>query len=357
MTDLQLADHIDEILTFIADDIETAQTAFEQVEKSHGRQEDRSPGVDTAAQTHAALRHTDGFDVVEMVSEYRALRASIAKLWSCERNVLTDEDVLDLGRFNEAIDQALAESVVKFTEKVDEAKHLLLGVLGHDIRSPVGAIRMAAGLVPQMGLVNKDQSQLLKQIEISADRVQVIVSDLLDMAKSKAGHGLPLKKAKCCLTRLCNRIVDETRLGHPGREIFAILPSTIEGYWDEVRLGQLLGNLLANAVQYGAADMPIIVHLSEEGGGGSEVLLAVTNGGDPIPATHLDHIFKSFSRGPDTDPDRVIPTSNLGLGLFISKEIVSAHGGSISVRSGATQGTTFSVRLPKFCDERSEQPA
>lgn len=118
-----------------------------------------------------------------------------------------------------------------------------------------------------------------------------------------------------------------------------------------MRLGQLLSNLLANAMQYGAADKPVIVNVNEEA---EAVTIAVTNAGTPIPASHLEAIFKSFSRIETKDPDREVPTSNLGLGLFISREITNAHGGAISVVSDAKQGTTFSVRLPKHSDGRSD---
>lgn len=232
MTQLQLANHLDRILTFIADDIESAQSAVEQFDKSRGHQVDQSPGLDTAAQTHASLRHKDGFDIVEMVSEYRALRASISKLWARARKTLTEQDLDDLGRLNEAIDQAVAESVLRFTKDVDHAKGLLLGVLGHDIRGPVGAIQTASDLVVRSGPVNSQQVQLLEHIKASADRVQLIVQDLLDLARSKAGQGLPLKKATCSLSTLTDRIVEETRLRYPGREIYLILPGRIEGYWD-----------------------------------------------------------------------------------------------------------------------------
>lgn len=344
MTDLQLTDHIDKILTFIADDIETEQTALEQSEKAQGRQVERNPGVDTAAQTHAALRHTDGFDIVEMVSEYRALRASVTRLWAAQREVMSADDVRDLGRFNEAIDQALAESVVRFTGSVEKAKDVLLGVLGHDIRGPVAAVQMAASMVERLGPVNTEQRQMLDQVSLSADRVQLIVRDLIDLAKSKAGQSLPLKKSRCSLTTLCNHIVDETKVRNPDREIYVVLPGYIEGHWDEIRIGQMLTNLLSNAVQYGEPSMPIVLNVSDYD---CDVVIAVTNGGEPIPPTHLDTIFKSFARVPSKEPQGEVPTSNLGLGLFICKEIATAHGGTISVVSGKREGTTFSVRLPK----------
>jgi len=111
-TDLELRDHIHKILFFIADDIESPQTNSQQHAKSRGYDDEgKSP-----AQIHAQLRHTTGFNLVGMISEYRALRASILKLWTKNRIVLIDSDVQDLIRFNEAIDQLLAQSVAAFIE-------------------------------------------------------------------------------------------------------------------------------------------------------------------------------------------------------------------------------------------------
>ncbi len=101
------------------------------------------PGPDTAAEVHGTVRHDNGYNIMEMVSEYRALRARIIKLWTNQNRLLSDEDVVDLTRFNESIDQALSESVAKFSEKVDQSKDLLLGVLGHDIRNPLATIHMS----------------------------------------------------------------------------------------------------------------------------------------------------------------------------------------------------------------------
>lgn len=115
LTKLQLRDHIEEILEFIAKDIDTAQSHSEQIKKSHGESDSQNV-EDSAAETHGDLRQEEGFDLVEMISEYRALRTSIIKLWTESQGVLTNEDVSDLVRFNESIDQALAESVARFTE-------------------------------------------------------------------------------------------------------------------------------------------------------------------------------------------------------------------------------------------------
>jgi hypothetical protein len=113
-SDLVLRDHIHPILFFIADDIETRQTARQQRDKSQGKKDIHkiSPGA-----IHAELRQDLGFDMAEMVSEYRALRATVTKLWTKTRLVLTDADVLDLIRFNEAIDQLIAHSIKAFIKK------------------------------------------------------------------------------------------------------------------------------------------------------------------------------------------------------------------------------------------------
>lgn len=153
-----------------------------------------------------------------------------------------------------------------------------------------------------------------------------------------------MKKNHFCLASLSNQIIEETRLRYKDRVILAEVSESLDGHWDEIRMGQLLANLLSNAIQYGASDQPIIVNVKRDG---DDAVIAVTNGGDPIPAAYFETIFKSFSRAPGMDAIEV-PSSNLGLGLFISKEIAAAHGGTIAVASDKTSGTTFSVRLPSL---------
>lgn len=114
LSDLQLRDHIHQILFFIADDVEVPQSMQQQIDKSHGK---GRPHKDSAGSIHGSLRYDVGFNLVQMVMEYRALRASITKLWIASRIVLRDSDLDDLVRFNESIDQLLADSVTFFMEK------------------------------------------------------------------------------------------------------------------------------------------------------------------------------------------------------------------------------------------------
>ena len=139
MTSRALRNDAERMLRFIAADLATGQTVDEEIAKSHGRGEHLPEGEQSAAHDHGLQRLEEGFDLIQMVSEYRALRASVTRLWAKEVNAF-DQQALEMIRFNEAMDQILAESVERFTEKVGRDKDLFLAVLGHDLRNPLSAI-------------------------------------------------------------------------------------------------------------------------------------------------------------------------------------------------------------------------
>lgn len=346
MSDLQLKDHIEQILDFISEDIESEQSAREQIHKSHGKSDSDSACSDTASEIHGSIRHADGFDIVQMVSEYRALRASIIKLWTRNKPHLSDIDTLDLVRFNESIDQSLAESVARFMMKVDHSKDLLLGILGHDIRSPLGAITMSSQLLTRVGTLNEKQTALNDQIQDSATRVSKIVIDLLDLTRARLGTGLPINAGPMNLKELAEQIVQEMRVQHPNRKLILNTAGQCNGNWDVSRLGQVFSNLIGNAIQYGAKEAPITI--SVEGSDGLS-LISIHNQGTAIPKSQLSAIFDSFTRGRDSakNNNSQSTNANLGLGLFITKEIIESHNGTIRVVSNEEEGTTFSIRLPR----------
>ena len=343
MTRLQLRDHIDEILSFISSDLDTDQTLTEQIKKSHGESDNTEAYKDTAAEAHGDLRHDDGFDIVQMVSEYRALRTSVIKLWTKSQRKLEEADLDDLTRFNEAIDQALAESVVKFTAKVDYSRDLLLGVLGHDLRSPLGAVSMAGTLLARSDGLSERQVLLASQIETCTGRMARIIADLLDLARARQGTGLPVTALPMDLAVLAREMVAETAIQHIDRAITLKIDLDVSGEWDATRLGQLFSNLLGNAIQYGAKTTPIDVFIE---GAKNSVSVKIRNQGPPIPKEQLSVLFHSFTRG--TESQTIQDSgSNLGLGLFIASEIVKSHSGTIEVTSNDTEGTCFTVNLPR----------
>ncbi|MET4044890.1 signal transduction histidine kinase [Bradyrhizobium sp. RT6a] len=342
MTRLALQDHIVELLTFIADDLETAQTHTEQVEKSQGLGAADGNFTRSAAEIHAALRLSDGFNIDQMVSEYRALRASVIKQWTAASPALSMTDLEDMTRFNEALDQAMAESVAEYTKMINQSRDMFLGVLGHDLRNPIGAVLMAARRMTKQGGATSTQNRMAEQIEKTMERATSILDDLLELTRSAFGSAIPLRRTEIDLSVLGAQIVEEMRSLSDVRQIELTTVGETRGEWDQARLGQVFSNLIGNALQYSAPRSTIAMKIVGEV---EQVLVSVHNDGEPIPPDQQKSIFNPLTRG--TDGGASTHSANLGLGLFITHKIVSAHGGTITVHSAVNEGTTFTLALPR----------
>jgi signal transduction histidine kinase len=174
----------------------------------------------------------------------------------------------------------------------------------------------------------------------------VLVNDLLDFTRSRLGGGIPVVPGPMDFEKLGRETVDELAAFHPNRHIQFDATGTLQGSWDEARLGQVLSNLISNAIQHGAADSAVNVSLR---GSADEVVMRVQNRGPVISSDELSRIFNPMHRGGD---DAAAATHSLGLGLYISERIVVSHGGQIAVESSEEQGTTFTIGLPKTAAER-----
>ena len=343
MSLLALRDHIVEILDFLAADLESAQTIREQILKSQGDGPKEGGIKHSAAEIHADLRLRDGFDIDQMVSEYRALRASVVKLWTAKHPNLTNTDFMDLNRFNEAIDQAMTESISHYTKKIDHSRNMFLGILGHDLRNPIGASLMSAQLMVELGEAGAKHTLLAGQIISSTMRANHILTDLLELTRAGFGSELPVAKQKMDMGLLARELTEEMQAFHPDRVIVLKTTGDMEGQWDKTRMGQIFSNLIGNAVQYSFKDTPIIVTLK---GKPEEIILLVHNEGTPIPADKIDKIFDSLTRATKEGEEDMYST-NLGLGLYITNKIITSHGGSIDVMSSDKGGTKFTVKLPR----------
>lgn len=343
MTLLALRDHAEELLQFLAEDLESLQTSGEQIIKSRGEGPKEGGVSHSAAETHAELRLQDGFDIDQMVSEYRALRASVVKLWTAKNPELTTTDFHDLNRFNEGIDQAMTESISHYTKQIDHSRNLFLGILGHDLRNPIGAASMSAQLMIKLGAIDAKHTMLAAQIINSTARASQILTDLLDLTRSGFGSDLPIKKESMDMGLLSKELIDEMQAFYAGREIIRETAGDLDGEWDRTRIGQVFSNLIGNAIQYSFQDTPVKVTLE---GKPEEIILSVHNQGIPIPPEKIGRIFDSLTRWTKEGEEHAGST-NLGLGLYITKKIVLSHGGAIGVTSSEKDGTTFTVRLPR----------
>jgi signal transduction histidine kinase len=345
-----LRDHAGEMLTVIAADLAVPQTGREQSQKAKGQAPVEDQASPTAASEHGEGRAESGFSVEQMVAEYRALRASVIRLWTRSEGRLETADIEDLTRFNEAIDQSLAESVVSFTQNMEESKETFLAILGHDLRTPLGAIRTAAVFMLDTGDLEEPHRTLTARIAGSAGRSVTMVGDLLDFTRSRLGGGIPVERAEMDLGRVVRDVVDEIALASPGCPIRVDTRVAQRGCWDAARISQALGNLIGNAVQHGAEGTTVTVDLQ---GTPEQVTVAVHNRGAVIPPEQLDGLFNPMrARRPSRTSAARGPTASLGLGLYIAERIVSAHDGHIAVESSEVDGTTFTVHLP-----RGERPS
>ena len=337
------------VLKVIADDLDTPQDELESIAKSKGM----APVsvFDTAAEVHATGRMSSGLNSDQLMAEFRALRSSVLRLWAASMEITTADEIQDMVRFNEAIDQAQSESMARYAKLLRDAQHLFLAILGHDVRSPLGAVSMGAQVLLH------DQSLPAKVLKVglrifnSSKRVDEIVRDLLDFSSSHLGGGIPIDPYTIDLAQVCAAVVEEARTFHPDRLIELDVRGQLSGSWDGSRLAQAFSNLISNAIQHGRPDGPIHVRID---GTGAEVVFEVINESEVIAPERLRMLFdpvKSFAIRPPSERT-LTGAQNLGLGLYVVKEIVKAHTGKITVSSSEEAGVKFSVTLPRLTPHR-----
>jgi signal transduction histidine kinase len=333
-----LRNDAEKILRAIALDLSQSQSDEQQETKSKGHAP--KPLRISAANEHGSVRQIEGFGLNEMVSEFRALRASVIRLWTRDLPGANPAALDQLTRFNEAVDQALHDSVERFSAGLDRSRNLLLGILGHDLRSPLGAaINSAKYLLQSEGLSGvqiKSTSIILR----SGTRIQQIISDILDIARTRLGGSLPIAAAPANLGVVCQQVVEETQAFHPEQRVTFEPAGDLRGDFDEGRVSQLLTNLVENAIRHGAVGKPVTITASASA---ADLVVGVHNEGAPIPPAELRRIFEPLTQG---ENGRNRP-EGLGLGLYIAQLIAHAHGRDINVESSERDGTTFTVRLPR----------
>ncbi|WOD14361.1 sensor histidine kinase [Paraburkholderia kirstenboschensis] len=336
----QLRNSARELLTGIAEDMRGAQNRTQQREKSHGDRPDPDSDFNAIGRRHADDRLGHGFQINALIAEFRALRASVLVKWQ-QVSRLDAAAFEEMIRFNEAIDQMLAESVRQFAKRTERVRDLFAGVLAHDMRSPVGAISHSAHVLLRDENLSSSSMRAGASIQRSAERVKVMIDDLFIFTRTRLGDTLPVEPTQQDFGRICLDAADEVCAASPDARIEVQLAGKLAGICDGARMNQLVVNLLTNAVQHGSG--AIRVRGAAEG---EQIILAVSSGGSPIPASALATLFDPLTRA-SPSPEHKRSSRGMGLGLYICRCIANAHNGTIAVESDES-GTTFTVSIPRF---------
>ena len=340
-----LRDHAREILQEIVVDLDTHQTAEQQTEKSKG-QADENVNKKSAAAVHGTLRQASGFTLIQLTAEYRALRATVFRLWMPHMQLGTQESAADMMRFNEAMDQALAESVVTYSENADRTRDTFLAILGHDLRSPLFTMKLAGSYLMRPAIGTEGTREMGARVARSAANMTAMVKDLLEYARTQLGGEIPLNLLPENMAGICQAALDDAQAGYPDCPFELKVSGDLSGSFDSARLQQLFSNLLNNAAQY--RDNSRAVMLTAVGEANS-ITVQVCNHGPVIPAPLLQAIFDPLVQlSVEQGLQEGAPSSSLGLGLFIAREITMSHCGTITVASNEHSGTVFTVKLPRM---------
>jgi signal transduction histidine kinase len=230
---------------------------------------------------------------------------------------------------------AMAEASLLDARAAAELREQFIAVLGHDLRNPLAAIRAGTELLQKTPLDQKARS-IISMMDKSVTRMSALIGNVLDFARGRLGAGLTLTRSAAVLEPVFRQVIEELQAAHPERSIEAEFRLSRPVVVDRIRLGQLLSNLLGNALTYGAADAPVRVKATTNG----HFALVVCNRGVPIPAVAMSRLFHPFARG-EVGPNR----QGLGLGLYIASEIARAHGGKIEAKSSPEE-TCFTFSMP-----------
>ena len=362
----ELRDDAEGILRATVLDMRSDQTRAQQAEKSKGAggPGDESGGLKRASSSHGAGRVASGFDVSAVIAEYRALRASVLRLWRDSGPSPDLRDVDDLTRFNESIDQSLTHAVRSYAHQVERdreallaneqasrrdaeaanrAKDVFLAMLSHEMRTPLNAIVGWLSILRNEDFEKEHLQQGLSVIERNTKAQVQLIDDVLDVSRIVSGK-LRMNIGPCELTDAINAGVNAVRSAAEARGITVgvqLDPSASSAFCDSVRIQQVVWNLVSNAVKFTPKGGRVDVTLSRDK---SSIQIQVSDDGQGISAELLPRVFDRFHQA-DSSTRRKF--AGLGLGLSIVKHIVEAHGGTVEANSpGEGKGSTFTVRLP-----------
>ena len=339
----ELRDHAKQMLETIVRDMDVIENAAQRKKKSTTGVSEIA-GKETAAATHGSLRQQIGFTLPQLTAEFRAMRASVLRLWMAQVTVTSKLAIEDILRFNEAIDKALQESAIRYSQQSDRTRNTFLAILSHDLRSPLTTMTMAGALLSRPSANPSSTVEIGARVARSAAAMTTMVNDLLEFARTQLGGHMPFSPSLGDIGEICKTAVEDASAAHPKCKFELSTSGEMIGDFDAPRLAQLFSNLLNNAAQYRTDDQPVTITAC---GDANTAVVQVKNFGRQIPHAALKTIFDPLVQLAVSDEYKAPNATSIGLGLFIAREIACAHGGTIGAESSLECGTVFTVRLPR----------
>jgi len=299
---------------------------FELAESMRGTERTRHvPIIFITAGSHDAQRMFRGYDVGGVDFLFKPIDSVLLR-----HKVSTFVDLHRQRLERERLADELREAL--------RLNELFVAAVSHDLRSPLMVLRMGAEVLDR-SIVDPDARRTLNRMRSSADRILSMLEQLYDLARARLGGGITIDPRVASFRILADKVLDELRLAHPERRLqIAYVSVSMDGVWDELRLAQVLTNLVGNAIRHGTPGEAVDLIVD---GSPNSLSFEVHKGGE-IPEAIRPHLFEAFR-------DSSLPRArdSLGLGLYIVRQIVLAHGGTIAVTSSQESGTTFRVELPR----------
>jgi len=294
--------------------------------------EERSPN----AVEHGKQRFRVGFDLEAVVREYAVLRDVIFEVFDASGVPPTLDQIKTV---SEVISGGITSAVIEYSRARTHVLEILLGVLSHDLRDPLHAITLGADALLKAQSGSSERVAVVAQrIRRSATRMKRHIEYLLDVTRAGFAAGFPIQRRWTDAAQVTRAIVDEYAAANRHCRIILDCDGPYFGSWDADRVAQVIANLISNALRHGSRNEPITIRVT---GDEEQCVVEVHNFGDPIAQERLPRIFEAFEPHPDDK------SGGLGLGLYIAREIVRAHGGTIDVESDRERGTTFRIHLPR----------
>lgn len=296
-------------------------------------QDDKDESTRLGKQHGKDRAETFNYSIEQLITEYHILRQVIFEVLEADE-VLKKED---REKIICSIEQAVNDAASEYSNILRDLRELMSHSLAHDLRTPISGAKMNAQMALRR-IDNKEYSiTCLGRIVSSMERLDLMIENLLDAGRMRAGQGFELVLNEFDLNRMMKEVISEITLVSSNKLVLNS-PGPCVGNWNEDGLRRVMENLINNAIKYGTERGPVTISLEQNN---MTSIIKVHNGGNPISKEEIPELFEQFQRAKDTEGKK-----GWGLGLTVVKRMVEAHKGFIEVESFDKKGTTFIIKLP-----------